>query len=60
VTKGQEPRDHRLQLRVPKSLWLAIKRVAVEYERSPSDWIVHTLAEAIAKHDRKRRQRPSE
>ncbi len=55
MTKGQEPRDHRLQLRVPKSLWLAIKRVAVEYERSPSDWIVQTLTEAIAKHDRKRR-----
>lgn len=60
MTKGQEPRDHRLQLRVPKNLWLAIKRVAVEYERSPSDWIVQTLSEAIAKHDRKRRQRPSE
>jgi hypothetical protein len=55
VTKGEEPRDHRLQLRIPKNLWLAIKRVAVDYERSPSDWIVHTLSEAIAKHDRKRR-----
>ena len=26
----------------------------MEHERSPSDWIVHTLSEAIAKHDRKR------
>jgi hypothetical protein len=46
-------------LRVPTSLWLAIKRIAVEYERSPSDWMVPTLNEAVVKHDRQRRQHPA-
>jgi hypothetical protein len=55
VTKRQEPRDHRMMVRIPTSLWQALKRVAAEDERSISDWIVVTLQEAIAKRDHKRR-----
>jgi hypothetical protein len=53
VTKGTEPRDHRLMVRIPTSLWHALKRVAAEDERTVSDWIVTTLTEAITKRDRK-------
>lgn len=55
VTKRTEPRKHRMMIRIPVSLWHALKRVAAEDERSISDWIVVTLQEAIAKHERKKR-----
>lgn len=48
VTKGQEPRDYRLTIRIPTSLHSAIKRTAVEDKRSVSDWIVVTLQAVIA------------
>jgi len=54
VTRGQEPRDHKLTTRIPTSLWLALKRVAKEDDRSLSDWIVTTLTEVIASRDRER------
>lgn len=55
VTKRTEPRKHRMMIRIPISLWQALKRVAAEDERSLSDWIVVTLQEAVAKRDRKKR-----
>jgi predicted HicB family RNase H-like nuclease len=57
VTKGQEPRDHRLTTRIPTSLHEAIQRAAAEDKRSVSDWIVVTLQAVIAEreHPGKRR-----
>jgi predicted HicB family RNase H-like nuclease len=52
VTKGQEPRDHRLTTRIPSSLHEAIKRAAIEDKRSLSDWIVVTLQAVIADRER--------
>jgi len=54
VTKRQEPRDHRMMIRIPTSLRQALKRVAAEDDRSISDWIVVTLQAAIAKRDKRR------
>ena len=51
VTKGQEPRDYRLTIRIPTSLHQAIKRTAVEDKRSVSDWIVVTLQAVIAERE---------
>lgn len=64
VTKGQEPRDYRLTIRIPTSLHQAIKRTSVEDKRSVSDWIVVTLQAAIAereeraKREQERTERP--
>jgi hypothetical protein len=61
VTKGQEPRDYRLTIRIPTSLHQAIKRTAVEDKRSVSDWIVVTLQAIIAEReerDARERERP--
>lgn len=51
VTKGQEPRDYRLTIRIPTSLHTAIKRTAVDDKRSVSDWIVVTLQSVIAERE---------
>jgi predicted HicB family RNase H-like nuclease len=51
VTKGQEPRDYRLTIRIPTSLHAAIKRTALEDKRSVSDWIVVTLQGVIAERE---------
>lgn len=51
VTKGQEPRDYRLTIRIPTSLHQAIKRTSVEDQRSVSDWIVVTLQAVIAERE---------
>ena len=62
VTKGQEPRDYRLTIRIPTSLQQAIKRIAVEDKRSVSDWIVVTLQSVIAEREERTardRERPS-
>ena len=64
VTKGQEPRDYRLTIRIPTSLHQAIKWTSVEDKRSVSDWIVVTLQAAIAecgeraKREQERSERP--
>ena len=62
VTKGQEPRDYRLTIRIPTSLHQAIKRTAVDDKRSVSDWIVVTLQAVIAEREERAvrdRERPS-
>lgn len=57
MTKRSDPRDHRMVVRIPTSIWLELKHVAKEDERTVSDWIFVTLQEALAKRH-KRRQRP--
>lgn len=49
MTKRSEPRDHRMVVRIPTSLWLELKGVAKEDERTVSDWIFVTLQDALAK-----------
>ncbi len=56
VTKGQEPRDYRLTIRIPTSLHDAIKRTSLEDKRSVSDWIVVTLQAVIAEREERSRR----
>jgi len=56
VTKGQEPRDYRLTIRIPTSLHQAIKQTAVEDKRSVSDWIVVTLQAVVAEREERTRR----
>lgn len=58
---GVDPREHladvlprqddRLTIRIPTSLYQAIKRTAVEHNRSVFDWIVVTVQAGVAQRD---------
>jgi predicted HicB family RNase H-like nuclease len=56
VTRGQEPRDKRLTLRVPSKLHDRVAAAAAEDMRTMSDWLLIAITSVLDARDRRRKR----
>jgi predicted HicB family RNase H-like nuclease len=56
VTRGQEPRDQRLTLRVPSKLHDRVAAAAAEDMRTMSDWLLIAITSVLDARDRRRKR----